>query len=83
MQVVSGPLGHEKIHYEAPASKDVPDMMSDFLRWFDSENTLDPLVKTAVMHLWFVTIHPFDDGNGRICRTLTELLLSRADQTSQ
>ena len=83
MQVVSGPLGHEKIHYEAPSSKDVPDMMSDFLRWFDSENTLDPLVKTAVMHLWFVTIHPFDDGNGRICRTLTELLLSRADQTSQ
>ena len=83
MQVVSGPLGHEKIHYEAPASKDVSDMMSDFLRWFDSENTLDPLVKTAVMHLWFVTIHPFDDGNGRICRTLTELLLSRADQTSQ
>ena len=58
-------------------------MMSDFHRWFDSENTLDPLVKTAVMHLWFVTIHPFDDGNGRICRTLTELLLSRADQTSQ
>lgn len=83
MQVVSGPLGHEKIHYEAPASKDVPGMMSDFLYWFDTENTLDPLVKTAVMHLWFVTIHPFDDGNGRICRTLTELLLSRADQTSQ
>ena len=81
MQVVSGPLGHEKIHYEAPASKDVPCMMSDFLCWFDAENTLDPLVKTAVMHLWFVTIHPFDDGNGRICRTLTELLLSRADQT--
>lgn len=83
MQVVSGPLGHEKIHYEAPASKDVPDMMSDFLRWFDAKNSLDPLVKTAVMHLWFVTIHPFDDGNGRICRTLTELLLSRADHTSR
>lgn len=83
MQVVSGPLGHEKVHYEAPASKDVPRMMDEIIRWVNSHNSTDPVVKAAVAHLWFVTIHPFDDGNGRICRTLTEMLLSRADQTSQ
>ncbi len=83
MQVVSGPLGHEKVHYEAPACKDVPRMMDEIIRWVNSHNTTDPVVKAAVAHLWFVTIHPFDDGNGRICRTLTEMLLSRADQTSQ
>ncbi len=83
MQVVSGALGHEKVHYEAPASKDVPLMMAELIDWMNTEVSIDPLVKAAVAHLWFVTIHPFDDGNGRLCRTLTELLLSRADQTSQ
>ncbi len=83
MQVVSGPLGHEKVHYEAPASKDVPRMMEELILWVNNHNTADPVVKAAIAHLWFVTIHPFDDGNGRICRTLTEMLLSRADQTSQ
>lgn len=83
MQVVSGAFGHQKVHYEAPDSKDIPLMMSDLLHWIDDKNDIDPLVKTAVVHLWFVTIHPFDDGNGRICRTLTELMLSRADNTSQ
>lgn len=83
MQVVSGALGHQKIHYEAPASHEVPQMMDELLHWVDDEWTEDPLVKTAVAHLWFVTIHPFDDGNGRLCRTLTELLLSRVDKTSQ
>ena len=83
MQVVSGALGREKVHYEAPASKDVPMMMSELMTWVNAEEGLDPLVKAAVAHLWFVTVHPFDDGNGRLCRTLTELLLSRADQTSQ
>ena len=83
MQVVSGPLGHQKVHYEAPTSEKVPEMMEDFIHWLNDTNDIDPIVKTAVAHLWFVTIHPFDDGNGRICRTLTELLLSRADQTSQ
>ena len=83
MQVVSGPLGHQKVHYEAPASEKIPEMMEDFIHWLNDTNDIDPIVKTAVSHLWFVTIHPFDDGNGRICRTLTELLLSRADQTSQ
>ena len=84
MQVVSGALGHEKVHYEAPDNKDVPGMMSEFLEWMNNaDSDIDPLVKAAVAHLWFVTIHPFDDGNGRLCRTITEMLLSRADQTRQ
>lgn len=83
MQVVSGPLGNQKVHYEAPASKDVPQMMHDLMTWIEEETQIDPLVKAAIAHLWFVTIHPFDDGNGRLGRTLTELLLSRADHASQ
>ncbi|MGN0213342.1 MAG: Fic family protein [Muribaculaceae bacterium] len=84
MQVVSGSMGHEKVHYEAPESAEVPRMMKEFLAWVnDDALVIDPLVKAAVAHLWFVTIHPFDDGNGRICRTITELLLSRADGTSR
>ncbi len=83
MQVVSGPLGHQKVHYEAPKSSDVPNQMKNFISWINTEEAIDPLIKAAIAHLWFVTIHPFDDGNGRICRTLTEMLLSRADQTSQ
>ena len=84
MQVVSGPLGRQKVHYEAPPSGDVPGMMEDFLSWLNSSSEMiDPLVKAAVAHLWFVTIHPFDDGNGRICRTITEYLLSRADCSSK
>lgn len=83
MQVVSGPLGNQKVHYKAPASKDVPQMMHDLMVWIEEETQIDPLVKAAIAHLWFVTIHPFDDGNGRLGRTLTELLLSRADHASQ
>lgn len=83
MQVVSGAMGHEKVHYEAPKSSDVPAMMTELINWINRDESYDPLVKAAVAHLWFVTVHPFDDGNGRLCRTLTELLLSRADQTSQ
>lgn len=83
MQVVSGPMGHQKVHYEAPHTQDVPRMMEELIHWMEDEKEMDPLVKAAVVHLWFVTIHPFDDGNGRICRTLTELLLSRADNASQ
>lgn len=83
MQVVSGVFGKQKVHYEAPKSSDVPRMMEDLIRWINNTNDIDPVIKAAITHLWFVTVHPFDDGNGRICRTLTELLLSRADQTSQ
>lgn len=84
MQVVSGAMGKERVQYEAPPSEEVPRMMSDLLEWIESDYTkTDPLIKAAIAHLWFVTIHPFDDGNGRICRTITEMLLSRADQAGE
>lgn len=83
MQVVSGAIGRQKVHYQAPPSSDVPAMMGDLLQWIEEESGIDPLVKAAVAHLWFVTIHPFDDGNGRLCRTLTEMLLARADKTTR
>lgn len=78
MQVVSGAMGKEKVHYQAPASADVPEEMAGFLKWLDSSD-LNPILTAAIAHLWFVTIHPFDDGNGRICRTITDMILSRAD----
>jgi Fic family protein len=79
MQVVSGAMGKEKVHYEAPPSADVPKMMDDFLTWVNADNGVDPVIKAAVAHVWFVAIHPFDDGNGRITRTITDMLLSKAD----
>lgn len=78
MQVVSGAFGHEKIHYEAPASTNVPTEMARLIEWCNGAQQ-SPFVMAAVAHLWFVTIHPFDDGNGRISRTLTDLLLARLD----
>lgn len=84
MQVVSGAMGKERVHYEAPPSEEVPRMMNDLLEWIEANDSkTDPLIKAAIAHLWFVTIHPFDDGNGRICRTITEMLLSRADNTGK
>lgn len=79
MQIVSGAMGKEKVHYEAPPSEAVPRMMDEFLDWFNKETDIDPVLKAAVAHLWFVAIHPFDDGNGRLTRTLTDMLLARAD----
>ncbi|MDE6511779.1 MAG: Fic family protein, partial [Muribaculaceae bacterium] len=78
MQVVSGAFGHEKVHYEAPASAVVPEEMGKLIEW---SNTSDqsPLIMAAVGHLWFVTVHPFDDGNGRISRTFADMMLSRLD----
>ena len=83
MQVVSGAMGKEKIHYEAPPSDNVPKQMQLFLEWFNKEPSIDPVLKAAVAHLWFVNIHPFDDGNGRLTRTLTDMLLTRADGSQQ
>jgi len=80
MQVVSGGIGHEKIHYEAPAFERIQNEMSKFLEWINSA-TGDILVNAAIAHLWFVTIHPFDDGNGRITRTISDMLLCRSDET--
>jgi Fic family protein len=83
MRVVSGPIGREKIHYEAPAAARVDKEMRAFLHWFNSEKQSDLVMKAGVAHLWFVTIHPFDDGNGRIARALTDLLLARSEQSAQ
>lgn len=79
MQVVSGAMGHEKVHYEAPSSESVPGMMTAFLDWVNKEGDIDPVLKAAIAHLWFVAIHPFDDGNGRLTRTITDMLLAKAD----
>lgn len=83
MQVVSGPMGKERVHYEAPDSKMVGKEMNRFIKWFNTEQALDPVIKAGVAHLWFVTIHPFDDGNGRIARAIADMQLARADGSSQ
>ena len=82
MQVVSGAMGKERVHYVAPSSELVLDMMNDLLQWVNNEENIDPILKAAVAHLWFVAIHPFDDGNGRLTRTITDMLLARADGMS-
>ncbi len=81
MQVVSGALGKEKVHFQAPKAERVPAEMKRFLDWLNTEETLAPILKAAIAHLWFVTIHPFDDGNGRIARALTDMLLAKADDS--
>ncbi len=78
MDIVSGPVGHEKIHYTALDAASVPRLMDELIAWFN-ESATAPIVKAAIAHLWFLTIHPFDDGNGRIARVLTEMLLARSD----
>ncbi len=83
MQVVSGALGRERIHFEAPPSERVPAEMAAFIHWFNSNLDYDPVVKAALAHLWFVTIHPFDDGNGRIARAIADLQLTRSDRSLQ
>lgn len=82
MQVVSGPMGRETVHFTAPDAALVPDEMSRFFNWFNNDFSIDPFLKAALSHLWFITIHPFDDGNGRIARAITDLQLCRADQSS-
>jgi Fic family protein len=83
MQVVSGPIGRECIHFEAPAAERVEKEMKKFLSWFNHEKNIDPILKAGIAHLWFVSIHPFDDGNGRIARTIADLQLARADASTQ
>lgn len=82
MQVVSGPIGHEKIHFEAPNADKLEKEMRTFLSWFEKKNNIDPVLKAGVAHLWFVTIHPFEDGNGRIARAIADMALARADNIS-
>jgi Fic family protein len=83
MQVVSGPMGKERVHYEAPAAELLEKEMKAFLDWFNHTADLDPVLKAGVAHLWFVTIHPFDDGNGRIARAVADMQLARSDESKQ
>ena len=83
MQVVSGPMGREQVHYQAPAAMAIESEMSKFIHWVNNEKTIDPVIKAGIAHLWFVSIHPFEDGNGRIGRAITDMLLTRADGVSQ
>ncbi len=83
MQVVSGSLGKEKVHFEAPGSASLKKEMKRFIKWFNNSPKIDAVLKAGIAHLWFVTIHPFDDGNGRIARAISDMQLSRADGTSQ
>lgn len=81
MQVVSGPLGREKVHFEAPDAERIDSEMDKLLDWIENEREVDPVLKAAISHLWFVTIHPFEDGNGRITRAITKLILARSDNS--
>jgi Fic family protein len=83
MQVVSGPVGRHKIHYEAPTADRVDNEMRMFFAWFEGNEQEDPLLKAAIAHLWFVTVHPFEDGNGRIGRAIAEMCLARSDGSTQ
>lgn len=83
MQVVSGSIGREKVHFEAPPAKQLTAEIKKFLTWFNQENQQKPIdlfIKAGIAHLWFVTLHPFDDGNGRISRAIADMMLSRADR---
>jgi Fic family protein len=83
MQVVSGAMGKEKVHYEAVKPKLVKPEMDKFLDWFNNDNSLDLVLKAAIAHFWFIIIHPFDDGNGRIARAITDMLLARAEDSGE
>lgn len=81
MQVVSGPIGRQKVHYEAPAASRLTGEMRTFLEWFNAGPSIDPVLKAAVAHLWFVTVHPFEDGNGRIARAIADMALARSEES--
>ncbi len=83
MQIVSGPIGREKVHYIAPEALRLDAEMNRFIKWFNTDESMEPVIKSAIAHLWFVSIHPFDDGNGRIARAIADMQLARADRTTQ
>lgn len=83
MQVVSGAIGREKVHFQAPPANRLSTEMAQLLEWLNRNGDTDPVIAAAIAHLWFVTIHPFEDGNGRIARALTDMLLARADGMAQ
>ena len=83
MEVVSGPIGKQRVHFQAPAASRLDREMQAFLDWFNTKADLDPVLKAALAHLWFVTIHPFDDGNGRIARAIADMALARSENSPQ
>ena len=83
MQVVSGALGRERVHFEAPAAIRLENEMTAFIKWFNASDDADPVLRAGLAHLWFVTTHPFDDGNGRIARAITDMALARSEQSPQ
>lgn len=83
MQVVSGPVGRERVHFEAPSAKRINREIKIFLDWFNRFNNIDPILKAGVAHFWFITIHPFEDGNGRIARAISDMCLAKADNISE
>lgn len=83
MQVVSGAMGKERVHYQAVKPERVKAEMDKFVHWFNSDMNLDPVLKAAIAHFWFIIIHPFDDGNGRISRAITDMQLARAESSGE
>jgi Fic family protein len=83
MQVVSGPIGRERVHFEAPEARRLRREVATFLDWFERTQDVDPVLKAGVAHFWFVTLHPFEDGNGRISRAIADMALARAEGTSE
>ena len=83
MQVVSGPLGRERVHYQAPPAARLEHEMAMFLDWLNTDENADWVIRSALAHLWFVTIHPFSDGNGRVARAIADLSLARSEQSPQ
>lgn len=83
MQVVSGAMGKERVHFEAPDADRLEKEMKLFLKWLNTNHATDAVIKSAIAHFWFVTIHPFDDGNGRIARAIADMLLTRSDEDNQ
>lgn len=82
MQVVSGPIGRERVHFEAPSADKLKNEMSIFLSWFGNQSDVDPVLRAGIAHLWFVILHPFEDGNGRLGRAIADMALARADNIS-
>jgi Fic family protein len=82
MQVVSGPMGKEKVHYQAPAAELLDKQMGQFFKWINDKQQIDLIIKAAIAHLWFITLHPFEDGNGRIARAITDMILAQSDNQS-
>ena len=83
MQVVSGPMGRELVHFHAPSPDHVQQEMDEFFKWFNEETKIDAVLKAAIAHFWFIIVHPFDDGNGRIARAISDMLLARSEDSTQ